>query len=233
MLRLHRLTKYVTWLGEEQADPHHRRQSTRQAAADPEEPDSHGRPQPQGSTGSPGECQPDEKTESNGPGLDARAHFSQRHAETLRQAARLQAEAELMRDRKEQPEDYSEAAERGAQSEVPADDEEEDPGEQDRWAIDDVLDVEKVGRKLNLLVRWQGRDAAGQPWPDSWIASHGATRDIRRKAAAMADEKYGAPQPRRTPPSKRRNPAHAPARAARGPAPEPNRRRSPRLVDTI
>ena len=40
MLRLHRLAKYVTWLGQEQADSPRRRQGARQTPAPPEDPDS-------------------------------------------------------------------------------------------------------------------------------------------------------------------------------------------------
>ena len=69
----------------------------------------------------------------------------------------------------------------------------EEPDDGERWAVDDVMDVERPterrGRQLRLLIRWKRTTG---DWDDSWVDITRVSKDLRAEARRMELLKYGA-----------------------------------------
>ena len=69
----------------------------------------------------------------------------------------------------------------------------EEPDDGERWAVDELMDVERptrrTGRQLSLLIKW--RRTTGD-WDNSWVDITRVSKDLRAEARRMELLKYGA-----------------------------------------
>ena len=74
-----------------------------------------------------------------------------------------------------------------------------------RWAVRRIMSVRRLegrrGRRLDVLVEWEGEDSDGEDlWEESWVSVTFLSKDLREEARRLEAELFGtrsAPVPSR------------------------------------